>query len=154
MTFALGPGQHDRLQIDVHGYEQSSDSKDRFDLNWLRVEVSVQTGSFRARESIAILTWELDGFLAELVKLQESLAGTATFETLEEQLELRLKGDGRGHVELAGTLSSPQPNSNTLKFHLELDQTDLTKSISELKRVMAGFRNGRSGERCAFSRPF
>src|SRR5688572_27338020 len=138
MTFSFGGSEHERVQMDVHGYEQSSDSDDRFDLNWLRTDVSVQAGSFHGRESIAILTWELSGFLAELVKLQETLAGTATFETIEEQLEMQLKGDGRGHIELSGCVSSPE-NANSLKFYLEFDQTDLAKTISELKGVLRKF---------------
>ena len=139
MKFCFGGHEHGCFEVDVHGYEQPADSEDRFDLNWLRAEVSVQAGSFRARESISILTWELNGFLAELAKLQESLAGTATFETIEEQLEIRLKGDGRGHVELSGRLSSPQPDADSLMFHLQIDQTDLARTISELRKVMSAY---------------
>jgi hypothetical protein len=139
MNFAFGATEHERLQIDVHAYEQAEDATDRFDRNWLRVEASVSVGSFRAKEQIAILTGDLESLANQLEKLHKKLTGTATFETLEEQLRFEVKGDGRGHMDLTGKLSSPEPNANILTFHLEFDQTQLAESIAQLRRVLAAF---------------
>jgi len=96
-------------------------------------------GSFRAREQIAILTWDLEKLADQLEQLHSSLTGKAIFETIEDQLKLQLDGDGLGHISLAGQLSSPTPDPNILIFHLKLDPTDLSQSISQSRQVVASF---------------
>jgi uncharacterized protein YdiU (UPF0061 family) len=139
MIFAFGAPEYERLQIDVHGYERAHDSADRYDRNWLCVEVSVQAGSFRANEQIAILTWDLESFAKQLEEIYKKLTGTATFDTLENQIRFEIKGDGRGHMNLTGKLSNYARKENSLTFHLEFDQTQLKESIAELRRVVTAF---------------
>ena len=139
MTFTLGPTELYRVQIDVLGYEQPADSSDRHDRNWLRSEVRVQTGSYSATESISILTWDLTSFLKQLEKLHDKLKGAATFDTLEGQIKLELKGDGRGQISLVGQISNPHPHASTLTFQFGFDQTFLAESIAQLRRVVVQF---------------
>jgi hypothetical protein len=139
MTFTLGPTELYRVEIDVLSYEQPANSSDRHDRNWLRSEVRVQAGSYGGSESISILTWDLTSFLKQLEKLHDKLKGAATFDPLEGQIKLELKGDGRGQISLIGHISNSHPHATTLTFHLGFDQTYLADSIAQLRRVVAQF---------------
>ena len=76
-------------------------------------------------------------FLAQLRPLHETLRGTAEFSTLEEQLHLRVTGDGKGHMELVGEVADQPGIGNRLHFTLHFDQSQLAASIRELERVTA-----------------
>jgi len=78
-------------------------------------------------------------FLTQLRPLHQSLSGTAEFTTLEEQLHLRLSGDGKGHIELVGEISDQPGIGNRLHFALHFDQSQLGTSIHELEKVTAEF---------------
>jgi hypothetical protein len=82
---------------------------------------------------------ELVGFLDGLRVLGESLRGEAKFWTLEEQLSLKLVGDGKGGTELTGELLDQPGIGNRLLFGFRLDQTFLMRSIGDLARVVEGF---------------
>jgi hypothetical protein len=92
-----------------------------------------------ASESISILTWDLTSFLKQLEKLHDKLKGAATFDTLEGQIKLELKGDGRGQISLVGQISNPHPHASTLTFQFGFDQTYLAESITQLRCVVVQF---------------
>jgi hypothetical protein len=73
-----------------------------YDDNWVRAEVFVSVGAFKGKYTAAFLTSDFVGFREELQVLHQSLSGQATFSTLEEQLSLKLSGNGRGGISLAG----------------------------------------------------
>jgi hypothetical protein len=138
MTFAFGRAEHERVEIDVHGYERAPVGE-YWDDNWLRVDIRVRAGGFRGMVSATIITSELAEFLSELRPLVETLVGSAEFATIEEQLGLRLTGDGRGNVELRGEVSDQAGGGNRLHFTLQFDQSHLRASIHELERVTLEF---------------
>ena len=138
MKFSFGQSQHERIAIEVSRYERSPVGE-YYDDNWLTVKIQACAGGFKGKVDAAILTGELASFLAELRSLYESLAGTAQFTTLEEQLQLRLRGDGKGHIELEGDVSDQPGIGNRLQFRLQFDQSQLGASIRELERVISEF---------------
>lgn len=138
MTFAFGHSEQERVEVDVHGYERAPVGE-YWDDNWLRVDIRVRAGGFRGKASAMIITSELTKFLSELRPLLETLSGSAEFTTMEEQLSLRLTGDGKGHVELRGEVSDQAGVGNRLHFTLQFDQSQLRASIHELERVTSEF---------------
>jgi hypothetical protein len=110
-----------------------------YDDNWLTVKIQVCAGGFSGKVDAAILTGELASFLAQLRSLCEALIGTVQLTTLEEQLELRLSGDGKGDIELEGNVSDQSGIGNRLQFRLQFDQSQLGASIRELERVISEF---------------
>jgi hypothetical protein len=138
MTFSFSQSQHERIEIDVHGYERPV-SGEYWDDNWLRTDIRVSTGKFRGEVYAAIITSELAAFLSELRTLHERLNGSAEFKTIEEQLSLRLVGDGRGHFELRGEVADQPGISNRLHFSLQFDQSQLGAAIRELEQVTSKF---------------
>jgi hypothetical protein len=137
MTFAFGNAEEERIEVDVHGCERAPVSED-WDDNWLPVDVRVRAGGFRGKASAMILTFELTAFLSELRPLFETLSGSAEFTTMEDQLSLRLTGDGKGHIELRGEVSDGA-GFNRLHFTLQFDQSQLGGSIRELERITSEF---------------
>ena len=142
MTFSFSQSKHDRIDIEVLRYERAPVGEYHDD-NWLTVQVRVSVGGFRGTVDAAFITEEFVAFLAQLRTLHESLSGTAKFTTMEEQLHLRLTGDGKGHIELVGELADRAGcrggMGNWLHFTLQFDQSQLGASIHELERVTSEF---------------
>ena len=136
--FSLGKTQEERVEVEVQGYERAV-SGDYHDDNWLTAEVRIRAGRFRGKVDAAILTVELQGFLVQLRTLHETLRGVAKFETLEEQLQLTLNGDGLGHIDVTGEVADEPGIGNRLLFKLHLDQSQLGASIRELESVTSRF---------------
>ena len=69
---------------------------------------------------------------------------TAAFDTLEDQLKLRLAGDRRGHILVRGTAKDRVGTGNELEFGFEIDQSYLPEIMKELEAI----------EKCFPSREF
>ena len=136
--FSFGQSENEHIEINVLNYERAPVGE-YWDDNWLNVEISIRAGGFRGKASATIITSELEKFLSELKPLHENLNGTATFTTLEEQLSLRLNGDGRGHIELRGEVADQAGIGNRLNFTLQFDQSQLGTSVRQLEKVTAQF---------------
>ena len=105
----------------------------------MTVDIRVRAGGFRGKAAATIITSELTKFLAELRQLFETLSGSAEYATMEGQLNLRLAGDGKGHVELRGEVADQPGIGNRLHFALQFDQSQLGSSIRELEKVTSEF---------------
>ena len=138
MQFAFGQSEQERITVDVLSYERPV-CGEYWDDNWLVVDISVTAGGFHGRASVSIITAELVSFSEQLHVLYERLTGTAEFTTLEGQLSLKLVGDGRGHIRLAGLVLDQAGVGNRLSFTLDFDQTFLPPSISDLNAVLRAF---------------
>jgi len=138
ITISFGGSERERLQIEVVGYERQPVGE-YYDDNWLNMKISVSVGGFRGEADATFLTAEFVSFLSQLRPLYESLRGGAEFRTMEEQLRLRLDGDGLGHIELKGELLDRAGIGNRLTFTLQVDQTQLGKTILELEKATSEF---------------
>lgn len=138
MTFSFGHSTQERIEIDVLGYERAPVGE-YFDDNWLRCVIRVCAGGFRGKCDAAFLTGELVEFLTQLRSLFATLRGSAEFTTLEEQLYLRLIGDGKGHIDLDGNLVDAPGSDNRLHFSLHFDQTELGASICQFEKIVSAF---------------
>ncbi len=140
MIFAFGPHskENEGVEIDVLRYEREPVG-DPHDDNWLTVKIEIAAGGFRGKAGACILTWELKRFLESLQSLYKTLHGEAVFQTLEEQIELKLSGDGKGHIHLDGKVLDQAGVGNCLTFEIDFDQTELFGSICELEDIVEHF---------------
>jgi hypothetical protein len=138
MIFSLGDAEKAKIEIDVLRYERAPIGE-FYDDNWLTIKIYVSAGGLRGSVAAAFLTSELEKFAAELQSLFQTLEGIAEFQTLEKQLHLKLKGDGKGHVALNGELLDQAGIGNRLNFSFQFDQVALGESIREIKAVTAKF---------------
>ena len=138
MNFSFVQSDHEQIGVDVLAYERAPVGE-YWDDNWLRVDIRVQAGGFRGKAFATIITSELTPFLSALRLLHETLSGSADFTTIEEQLALRLRGDGKGHIELRGEVADQAGVGNRLHFTLQLDQSQLGTSVRQLELVASQF---------------
>jgi len=138
MKFSFGKSEYQRIEIDVLRYEQPAGGE-YYNDNWLTTQIRIRAGGFRGKVDAPLLTGELAAFLAGLRPLYDPLCGTAEFLTMEDQLHLRLVGDGKGHVELTGEVLDQAGIGNRLHFTIQIDQSLLRAAIHKLERVTAEF---------------
>jgi hypothetical protein len=138
MIFSFGQSERECVEVNVLRYERAPVG-DYYDDNWLKIEISVQAGGFEGKVNAAILTEDLEIFLSQLRPLYETLSGSAKFGTMEDQLNLKLAGDGKGHIELHGEVADRPGIGNRLHFALQFDQSQLRVSISELEKITLQF---------------
>ena len=132
----LGGQEAEYVEIRV---QSRSASDDFHDGNWLRCEVEVAAGGFRARFPANLRTDAFQRVHGEAAALYESLTGNARFESTEGQLHLTLTGDGRGHIRLDGTARDRPGSDNVLDFRLDFDQTQLFGAVAKLDELLRRF---------------
>ncbi|ABI73314.1 WapI family immunity protein [Shewanella frigidimarina] len=138
MSLSIGCSPNEQVEITVEQY-QHSPSSESFDDNWLICSVSVSFGSFSGKFSASFQTYDFVKFSKEIQKLYVCLKGTATFDSLEGQLEIKLIGNGRGGIELEGNCMDSVGVGNELKFSTGFDQTYLQSIIEDLDEILEGF---------------
>lgn len=112
---------------------------DYWDGNWLGSSIDVHVGGFRGHVDADLRAEEFASFRDALRRLTEDLSGTATFETMEHWLTIRVSGDGRGHFEALCELRDDPGMGNQLRFTLAFDQTYLPAMLHELDAIVAAF---------------
>ena len=138
MKFSIGGPEYERIEVNVLGYEREP-AGEYYDDNWLQCLVSMQTGGFSGKFSVAFMTEDFSRFLDELSQLYDKLIGKAEFKTIEEQLYILAEGDGKGHIKVHGEAMDEAGIGNRLVFNLDIDQTQLAKTIKELENVVSSF---------------
>ncbi len=138
VSFSIGSSQVEGVLVTVHSYELDI-TGEYFDDNWVEVEVSVSTGAFSGHFKAAFLTEDFVRFHAAVQSLFETQKGEAIFSTLEDQLWLKVIGNGRGNIEVNGVAFDNAGVENELRFRFELDQTYLSETIRGLNDVITAF---------------
>jgi hypothetical protein len=137
-TVNIGTLERNRLVLEVLGREHPN-AVDSLDGNWLTVNVSVEVGAWLGRYGASLRVDEFERLLRGVRNLNDSLRGTAEFQSMEEWLHLKLTSDGLGHVTVEGVARDAAGIGNTLSFHLALDQTFLPALIEELEGLLEEF---------------
>jgi hypothetical protein len=138
MQITFGGSDHESIQIIVGDYLYPP-TGEYYNDNWLSVRISVTVGGFQGKADACFLSAELADFLCQLQALYSALEGTAEFTTIERQLALKLRGDGKGHVVVDGKLFDQPGIGNHLSFHVQIDQTQLKDSIRDLEQLVLRF---------------
>jgi len=134
----VGSSSSDHVKIRVLGRSHSGTS-DYWDGNWLNCEVSVASGQFHGRFIANLRSDEFHRFRARLTELYRTLSGKAELAPIEQQIEMTLSGDGKGHVAVAGVAVDRVGTGNRLTFSFAIDQTYLPLVISSLEAILAAF---------------
>jgi hypothetical protein len=103
---------------------------------WGQVKADVAVRCFGGTITPWVEVSDLRPFLKQLAELHQSLNGSAEFMPLDQQLTLKIVGDGCGHMHLKGTAWSEARHGNRLDFELGLDQTFLSSVIAQLESIL------------------
>ena len=135
---AIGGQEHERVEIAIHGYERQQ-TGDWHDDNWLPVKVTVRAGAFHGAFAASFITEDLRTFREQLKGLYATCSGQAVFETLEDQLHLRLHSEPLGHVRLESWAADQPGSSNKLHFAIAIDQSHLRSAIGDLDEALKDY---------------
>jgi len=110
-----------------------------WDKNWLKGLVKVKAGGFSGEFKADFMTVDFVSFKNELTKLYDKLNGIATFSTLESQVEIKIVGDGIGHLNAECEVMDYAGIGNKLEFEINFDQTHIPKIINQLEKITNRF---------------
>ena len=135
-TFLLGSLDDEHLRLTILK-RSIPEATDYWDGNWVDVRIEVSVGGFSADYPAQIRNVELFAFEEELARLYETLDGEAEFLTMEYWLEIRVQGDGMGHLK-AHCIARDDPGfPNELRFTISFDQTFLPQVLRDLRQIRA-----------------
>ena len=69
----------------------------------------------------------------------QGLNGIATFHTLESQVEIKIVGDGIGHLKAECEVMDYAGTGNKLVFEINFDQTHIPKILNQLEKITKKF---------------
>jgi hypothetical protein len=134
MEISFGHPERERITFSIP-YDISEQLKKSSDQS-VTAQVQIRAGGFTGYADLWLDVSDFARFAPEVQRLYETLKGEARFETIENQISLVLKGDGKGHINLSGRLLGRCGDGNELLFKLDLDQTQLKHPISELEQFL------------------
>jgi len=123
------------IRLDLYDRTYSNADLD-WDRDWIRSNVSLKAGGFQGQFQAQLRTSDFIHFKVELVQLYSTLKGTATFNTLEEQVKISVVGDGVGHIVAHCLAMDCAGAGNRLSFEIELDQSYLPEVIGQLDSIV------------------
>ncbi len=138
----LEPGDHFHVGGAATEYVEvwvlsRSEAADYWGGNELLCEVRLSVGGFRGKFLATFQTTKLETFADEVRTLHKQLDGSARFDSLHKPLQLVLEGDGRGHIRCRGQAQGETGTGNyIIKFDLDLDQTQLFGTMTELAELL------------------
>lgn len=123
------------LSLWVQG-RQSPHSNDRSDAGWLLVVASYASGSAEAWVEGPILTREdLQNWVRQLRKLEETLTGAASLEPAKPQLRIDMVAGTLGHLTVTVQFR-PGSVGETHEFITDVDQTYLRSLIGQIDQIL------------------
>ena len=127
------------VEIIVAGYEHPR-QVDFDDGNWLTSAVRIEVDGFSGKFGASLRAEEFESLLNEINRLDETLAGRATYQTLEGQLGLEFEVDRLGHVSLRGAARNRPGGTNQLTFEIpDFDQSYLKPLADSLRELLDAF---------------
>ena len=106
-----------------------------WDRNSICSKVNVKAGGFSGQLNCDLMTTDFEKFKRELSKLYEELTGTASFDTIEKQVDIKIQGDGIGHFEADCSVMDSVGFGNKLEFKIDFDQTLIPELIKQLNHI-------------------
>lgn len=135
--FELEEGEN-FLRISVIGFAHPDAELD-WDRNWLTSNLTLKAGGFLGKFDCELMTTDFIRFKEQLSKLYEKMNGNAFFDTREEQVAIKIEGDGLGHFRADCTAIDFPGTGNKLEFELNFDQTAIPDLIRQLDSIIHTF---------------
>jgi len=128
----------DFIRIDVNGLNFPNAELD-WDKNSLNTGINLKVGAFSVNFVTDLMTTDFEIFKRELKILYNDLNGTATFEGIEAQVTIHIKGDGIGHLNAKCFVTDSFPDGNELNCEIGFDQTQIPVLIKQMEKITTEF---------------
>lgn len=138
LDVTIGGEGDDSITITILG-RMHPGATDYWDGNWLLSPTTISVGDFTGRIGGGLRCDELQQFRVELESLNATLSGAAQLSSMEGWVDVRMIGDGLGHVAVSGSLMDEPGVGNRLEFTFDIDQTFLPGIIKSLVDVAQSF---------------
>jgi hypothetical protein len=109
------------------------------DANWIVCEVEIAAGGFHGRFSADLRSEEFHAFLDQILELERTVDGAATFATMEGQVALSLTGVSDGGVRVAGEAVDSAGDGNRLTFGFDIDRGGVPQISRSLGDLLAAY---------------
>lgn len=103
---------------------------------WIESYVEIKAGGFRGSYRAAFMLYDFSVFRDQLKFIYDDLNGIAKFNSLENQLQINIKGDGLGHLVADCIAMEEVGYGNELRFELDFDQTYIPMLIRQLDSII------------------
>ena len=137
-SVVIGDAQSDHVRITIRGRLHST--SDYREGNWLVSPIEIRVGAFSAKLPAGIRAEELLAFRHALEHLIDATEGSATFESMEEWLSMRVVRNEKGGLAISCLARDNGGIGNELRFSIDgLDESSLPSIIDELAAINAAF---------------
>jgi hypothetical protein len=109
--------------------------------DWISACVTFRVGKFNGQIPLMLTLHDIIHFKEQLESLYDDLKGGAELTTIEQQVELKVKTDGLGHMFTEGYLKDDVSFGNKLSFKINFDQTILKHPITEINAAVDQLKN-------------
>ncbi len=131
-----GSGDFIRVELVHLAHPNAEDDWDR---NWVKSNVTLKAGGFSGKFTCDLMTTDFARFQEQFSKLYNKLDGTAIFDTIEEQINIKIEGDGFGHFDANCVVMDFAGTGNTLEFLINFDQTTIPQVVRQLTSITKHF---------------
>jgi hypothetical protein len=108
--------------------------------DWIKTKNTIRVGKFYGESKMTLTLSDVISFKNEAEALYEKLSGVAEFNTIEDQIGFFVEGDGKGHMKVKGYFRDDVSFGNELRFEIEIDQTELRKTILDLDKAIINMK--------------
>lgn len=133
-----GNSDNDFIRIDVNGLNFPNAELD-WDKNSLNSVIKFKVGAFSGNLVTDLMTTDFEIFKRELKILYDKLDAEATFEGIEGQITIHIKGDGIGHLYAKCFITDSSSDGNELNCEIGFDQTQIPELIKQLEKITTEF---------------
>jgi hypothetical protein len=116
-----------------------ADAELDWDKNWIHSRITVKGGAFRGQFYCDLMTTNFELFKRELKKAYGNLKSTATFKTIEGQIQIKCIGDGLGHFEVDCEATDEAGTGNKLILTMSFDQTAIPDLVRQVDKITKTF---------------
>jgi len=121
---------------EVYGFPESTSHWGGYEV---RASLNIQSGNFNVQSTIWTSTGEIFNFFKNLESVNNKLKGKVIFSNYERNLEFILDFKDLGHAIVEGIYTDFNEFDNELNFEFKTDQSYLTLTIEELKRIITKY---------------
>ena len=137
-VWSVGYSENERITFTLSSTHADKETEG---FDWVESSVEIKAGGFFGKAHLFLTLSDIIKFKNQIEVLYNKIEGIAQLKTIEDQVELKIEGEGSGHMKLTGFLKDNVSFGNKLHFEIEFDQSFLPKTISELNSTLAFFES-------------
>lgn len=104
-------------------------------------KVEIQCRVYHTRDPLQFSVGDILQFYTDLLKAYNDLAGNATFQSTDGELQFTIAFESHGHLAIEGTYEEVHGYNTLLQFAMNCDQTYLIEPLAQLTELATKYRD-------------